>query len=187
MSAPAAILVSGIPGSGKTTLATTIAGELCLPLISKDAIKERMFDMLGWSDRAWSQKLGMTSSQIMYLWMEQELRVDRSFVAENAFHVVHASREIRRLQHAHRARFVQLFCVTDPVVLLARIQQRHQAGGRHAGHDDYLLFRTPADLENLPHGPLALDGPIITVDTTDPTRIDHAHLIRSLRAHLAGA
>ncbi len=35
-----AVLVSGLPGAGKSTLATALAAELGLPLLSRDAVKE---------------------------------------------------------------------------------------------------------------------------------------------------
>lgn len=49
---PQVILVNGLPATGKTTLARRIATDLRLPLLAKDAIKETLFDTLGWSDRA---------------------------------------------------------------------------------------------------------------------------------------
>jgi uridine kinase len=45
--------VAGPPASGKTTLARAISEELRLPLIAKDAIKERLYDALGPGDREW--------------------------------------------------------------------------------------------------------------------------------------
>src|SRR4051794_10844242 len=44
---PLAVVVSGIPASGKTTLARQLALALELPLVSKDVIKEALFDALG--------------------------------------------------------------------------------------------------------------------------------------------
>jgi predicted kinase len=38
------ILVNGLPGSGKTTLANGLARQLDAPLIAKDAIKEAVAD-----------------------------------------------------------------------------------------------------------------------------------------------
>jgi predicted kinase len=36
------VLVNGVPGAGKTTLATALAGALPATLVSKDAIKEAL-------------------------------------------------------------------------------------------------------------------------------------------------
>ena len=57
-------IVTGPPGAGKSTLAEYLARELCLPLISKDGIKEILFDTLGWHDREWSKKLGHASFEL---------------------------------------------------------------------------------------------------------------------------
>ncbi|MFB4316819.1 zeta toxin family protein [Actinomadura sp. 21ATH] len=40
MTTPVAILVNGLPGAGKTTLARTLSRHLELPMFSKDIIKE---------------------------------------------------------------------------------------------------------------------------------------------------
>ena len=39
---PLLVLVSGSPGSGKTTLARRLAGDLAMPLVGKDTIKEAL-------------------------------------------------------------------------------------------------------------------------------------------------
>lgn len=41
------ILVAGMPASGKSTVAEKIAEALEIPMLSKDAIKEVLFDDLG--------------------------------------------------------------------------------------------------------------------------------------------
>jgi predicted kinase len=56
------VLVNGLPGSGKTTLATQLAQTLQAPLISKDAIKEAVADVVAAPARA----LGMASSEMMW-------------------------------------------------------------------------------------------------------------------------
>ncbi len=63
---PTLVLVTDAPGSGKTTLAVPLARHLGLPLITKDTIKEALFDTLGTGDHTWSQRLGAASFQVMF-------------------------------------------------------------------------------------------------------------------------
>jgi predicted kinase len=63
------VLVSGAPGSGKTTIAVPLAAELGFPLLSKDIIKEQLFDVLGAGDGdsvSWSKRLGAASMELMW-------------------------------------------------------------------------------------------------------------------------
>ena len=46
------ILVAGMPASGKSTIAVRISESLGIPMLSKDSIKEVLFDDLGFHSRA---------------------------------------------------------------------------------------------------------------------------------------
>ena len=62
------VLVSGAPGSGKTSLAGPLAAELGFALLGKDRIKERLHDALGApeSDLAWSKRLGAAAMEVLW-------------------------------------------------------------------------------------------------------------------------
>jgi adenylate kinase family enzyme len=51
------IVVSGAPGTGKTTVAALLAERLVLPLLSLDVIKEALGDSLGLGDEEWSDRM----------------------------------------------------------------------------------------------------------------------------------
>ena len=55
------ILVTGIPAAGKSTMAKVMSEKLKLPVISKDTIKELLFDNVGFQSRAEKVKLGWES------------------------------------------------------------------------------------------------------------------------------
>ena len=46
------ILVTGIPATGKSTMAKAMSERMKLPVISKDTIKELLFDNVGFQSRA---------------------------------------------------------------------------------------------------------------------------------------
>jgi adenylate kinase family enzyme len=52
------VVVTGPPAAGKTTIGRELSSQLRLPLISKDTIKEALFDELGFGDLEWSARLG---------------------------------------------------------------------------------------------------------------------------------
>lgn len=74
------ILVNGLPGSGKTTLATALQSALEIPMISKDAIKEAAASVLqlppeaspglgaASMDFAWAVAAGLTGAAIVESW-----------------------------------------------------------------------------------------------------------------------
>jgi hypothetical protein len=59
------VLILGLPGSGKTTLARRLAPALHLLLIDKDDILERLFESKGVGDTAWPRTLSRESDVIL--------------------------------------------------------------------------------------------------------------------------
>jgi glucokinase len=157
------ILICGLPGSGKTTLARQVAGALGLPLLSKDIVKERLFDILGVHDRVWSLKLGAAANEI--LWAIARECVGGA-VVETWLDPTRddADRARAALQATGISPVWELMCDCPAEVAVAR----YAARVRHPGHlppDEETLDRIRRAAPLLV--PLGL-GPVIRVDTTQP-------------------
>ena len=59
------VVVSGLPGSGKTTLARPLARVLGLPLLDKDDVLESLFDSLGCSTPQERQRLSRAADVVL--------------------------------------------------------------------------------------------------------------------------
>jgi predicted kinase len=166
------VVVAGIPGSGKTTLARRLAPELGLPLISKDTIKEALFEALGTGDIDWSQKLGRASHVVMYA----TARDARSAVLESHFWRGISEEELRRLGRP----LVQVYCRCPIEIAVDRYRRRAGSPDRHQGHlpehqSDAATERWRTENPE----PLNLDGALLEVVTTAP--VDIARLASQVR------
>jgi predicted kinase len=174
------VLVSGVPGTGKSTIAGPLAAELGFALLAKDRIKEVLADaldvgagvpvgrvpglwILGPVDPELSRRLGAAAMELMWA-----LAADTPAVVLDANFWVDDERLRRRIR-ALSACPVEVHC-TCPVPLAA---QRYQArsGSRHRIHAQRgaggILRPEHIARSARPAGA----GPVIAVDTAGPVDV----------------
>lgn len=180
------MIVTGLPGTGKTTLARQIAQTLRLPLIYKDGIKEKLFDTLGWSDREWSKKLGAATIAILFHMVEAQLAAGKSLVVESNFKEEFDTARFLAFKSKYGYFPIQIQLVADGETLYRRFQQRSENGERHPGHVDHLNYAEfEVTLRQGRRAPLGIGGEYIEVDTTDFERADFGVVWKRL-AELTG-
>ena len=180
-------IVTGPPGAGKSRLAEYLARELCLPLISKDGIKEILFDTLGWHDREWSKKLGHASFELMFHILESHLEAQNPLIMETAFIPEFHTARFLELKERYDFGFIQVYCTADDAILFERFRARATSGERHPGHVDHLATEKRF-VETLRAGRwdiLDIGGSLLRVDTTDWTEVDRESLAEAVTAILA--
>lgn len=175
------IIVTGLPATGKTALARRLAESLQVPLLNKDFFKESIFDGLGQADRAFSKKVGHVAYKLLYKLAEDLMKAGFSFVIESNFNAQMDSPTFVKFQKAYPVKFVQILCHAEGSVLVERFRKRAESEERHPGH---------LDLENLEEfkrtliqgrcEPLALEGKLIEVDTTDFAKVDFEALLKKV-------
>lgn len=181
------LIITGHPATGKTTLARALAAELAMPLVSKDTLKESMFDSLGCRDRAWARQVGAAAIMLLYRIAEELLAVGQPLIVESNFRADLDTSRMLELQQRHPFRPVQLRCIASPEVMVARYLRRIAAGERHPGHCETPGEADIAMMRHLGHiEPLLIGGSLLTVDTTEPDTRLMATAIAWARAHCAG-
>ncbi len=179
------VVVNGLPGVGKSSLAGKIAQQLGWPLLTKDMIKESLFDSIGWGDRPWSRKLSVASMNLLFLWLQREALAGRDVVIEGNFDHTRDTERFLRAMHQTPTQWVQVLVVCDGEVLLERHRARGLSGKRHPGHHEgALLEELQPLLRDGKTVPLGLPGTCVTVDTTDFMLVNTDRIVQHVCAAL---
>ena len=194
------ILVTGIPAAGKSTMAEVMSERLKLPVISKDSIKELLFDNVGFQTRAEKVKLGIASMEIMYYAAGQLMKAGQAFILENNFEYS-SEQGIKSLLEKYQYSVLTITLTGDYKVIYQRFLERENSPDRHRGHivnDCYpekkennmkILKAKTISYENFVFGigqrgfdAFCVDDRQIIIDTTDFSKINMEELFSRIEA-----
>lgn len=194
------ILVTGIPAAGKSTMAEIISERLKLPVISKDTIKELLFDNVGFHSREEKVNLGIASMEIMYYVAGQLMKAGEPFILENNFEYS-SEHGIKKLLEKYQYSALTITLTGDYKVIYQRFLERENSPDRHRGHvvndcypekeaDNLKTVKAKSiSYEKFVHGieqrgfdAFVVDGRQIKVDTTDFREINMEKLFSQIAA-----
>lgn len=163
------ILISGPPASGKSALAEPLARALGFALLSKDAIKEALFDSVRGpaGEEAYSKRLSEAAMDVLFMLAARCPRVvlDANFRPHDP--------DQRERLAALGNTVVEVHCRCEPDELIRRYAQR--ADTRHPAHALKQLTPELIARHDRPTGV----GTVIEVDTDTP--VDFPVLLRRVR------
>ena len=154
------IVVSGAPGTGKSTVATALAAGMHWPVLELDMIKEALADVLGLGGHDWSDRLGDAAAEVLF----RQCARFPDVVAEGWWRGARRERALGEFAGA-----AEVFCYCDPRLAVSRMRARHGTG-RHPIHRDMIspsIIGRAATLAATVT-PLGLGAALVKVDTGQP-------------------
>ena len=170
-------MVSGAPGTGKSTIARALGTDLRFPVLSLDPVKEALADVLGLGDEDWSNRVGDAAAEVVF-------RLASAFpdaVAEGWWRGARRDRALDEFAGA-----IEVFCYCDPQLAGDRAAARI-GHGRHPIHRDVI---NPAMADRVAWlaesvKPLELAATLVKADAGEPGASDRA--VAAVRAALRGS
>ncbi len=180
---PYLIIVTGRPGSGKTTFSKKFGNEIFMPVISRDEIKEGYVHTFGKRHTELPQESNKMATEIFLNTLKVLIDSHVSVIAEAAFQHgmwAHLLREF-----TETARIYVFICKVDERVALDRFIRRGMDNPlREYFHGDkgVDMYRKGIELRISPYEEPCLDVPTLHIDTTG----DYSPSIMEIRASIWG-
>ncbi len=174
-----AVLVNGVPASGKSSIARAVGLRLHLPVLSLDTVKEALFDELGTGngDREFGRALGRASMKA--IWSIVAAFPAGSAVVIEAWFRLPSHDPVRRgIERAGIDKWVEVWCHASPAVLV----DRYTARDRNPGHPPASYATELAELAGKAQA-MSIE-PCLSVDTTDFASVDFDEIAGWVREQL---
>jgi len=127
------ILIAGLPATGKTSFAKYLSNELKIPMVSKDIVKELLYDTVGFKSRNEKVALNLAAITIMNHFAETQLSIGQSIILERNFENL-CKPGLLKLIEKYSPKTVTITFQSDINILFQRFIERENSPERHRGH-----------------------------------------------------
>lgn len=194
----AVIVLTGMPATGKSTICKALAAHFGYPVVEKDAIKEALFDTVGFTCYEQKRALDHAANAVVIHMVEQILKANGSVIVDNNFDDISGKR-FTALLEAYAPKCACVFLHGDLDVLHQRYTVRDNAHARHLGHvlqdhypplpgDSlyYTMTREEFCEKFMKRGmdSFVCPGGRLEVDTTDFANVDPSRIVEQVQEML---
>lgn len=177
---PTIIVIHGAPASSKTHFSQWLSQELQLPLLSKDDIKEELYNHFDYTSIDQTKNIGAASFELLWLWLSTLMPFKQTLIIETAFFAKLSQPKIIALAHRYGYNIIQVFCQAAESVRHQRYVARANGPDRHPGHMDRerlaeFQIRTAVEYRSMD-----LPGSTLTLDTTDLDNLDYQNILQKI-------
>lgn len=192
------IIIAGMPASGKSTIAEKISKAFGYPILEKDAIKEELFDTIGFSNYAEKRRHDIAATAVLLRCTDALLQGGASFICVNNFRP-EVQVQVQDILDRNQCNCITVFLGGDADEFYKRYVERDKKHARHLGHVlqdhypprkgdclEYTMTRQEfaEKFEQLGMADFRISGSRIDVDATYPEKIDVDKLIAEIRTRL---
>lgn len=176
---PKLIIVGGSIATGKTTVSKFLVEKTGFVRIALDDIKEALFDVGGYKDRAWSKEIGSATHPVFRQLIQMYLSRGESVIADATFIWADDRIWLQEFATKYNAELIQIWMTADPHVARQRFLKRSLTT-RHPGHCDSIetvLSEFDERYFSKRIEPLLSGVRTHIVDTTDDATIDFGAIV----------
>ncbi|MEM9516380.1 MAG: AAA family ATPase [Actinomycetota bacterium] len=163
---PFVVVISGVPGAGKTTLAWQLSRRLHVPFVSRDDIKTGLHVTHRSNDPNEARRFAEQAFDTFFETISVMVQNGVSLVAEAAFHANRAHTPIAELSDS--CQLIHVALITPDEIAIERYLERAQARPRHPSHNDKRFGEEMRNgTKSVDVYRLALPCPTLSVDGSD--------------------
>jgi len=181
---PILLVVGGIPGAGKTSLAEKLSQDLGFAYINKDGILEQLWESFNWQgDQSEIPVFRQATFDLLYYFTEQIGRVNQSIIIEANFDNIVHSPVIIDLAKKTDFKIIYLHCHSESEIAFQRFKQRHENGHRHPLHPTRRTYQQyhKAFIAGRDER-LKLPGQTLEIDLSDFSKFDYLRTLRKIKS-----
>ena len=195
----AIIVLCGMPATGKSTVCRRLTEEFGYPVVEKDAIKEKLFDTVGFECYAEKRALDHAANAVVIHMTEEILKTGGSLIVDNNFDDV-SGKKFCEVLEKYAPASASVFLYGDLDTLHARYTERDNSHARHLGHvlqehyppregDSlyYTMTREEFYEKFMKRGmdSFRCPGGRMEIDTTDFASVDHDAIVEGVKKMLS--